>query len=68
MAVVELIDWRTKQVVMSKKEKLKSEKIFIDHDLTIRERDIQKQIKEREKRKNGKKVKIGYKKLNIEGI
>lgn len=53
----------------SKLRKLENEKIYINNDLTIKERDIQKKIRKRaeEERKKGRKVKIGYQKLVIDG-
>lgn len=54
---------------MKEKSKLKGRDIYIDHDLTKEERDIQRKLRERAKREReeSKKVKIGYKKIIIEG-
>lgn len=49
---------------MSKKKNLKTG-IWIEDDLTKKEREIQKQLKEKAKkeRTKGKKVKVGYMKI-----
>lgn len=69
LAVVELKDWETKQKIMREKSKLGERKIYIDHDLTKEEREVQRILIERarEERIKGKKVKIGYRKLVIDG-
>lgn len=65
--VAKLSSWEEKRLVMNKKNKLKGKKLFIDNDLTKKERDIQKNIQEQGKteRENGARVKIGYKKMQI---
>lgn len=42
--------------------------IFIDHDMTKEEREVQRRLKERarKERERGKKVKVGYRKMYIE--
>lgn len=62
-----------KTIVMQNKAKLRNlvpERVFINDDLTIKDRDKQKQIRLRaeEEKKIGKDVKIGYNKLTIDGI
>lgn len=47
VAVVELINWEVKQKIMKEKKKLGWKKIYIDHDLTRREREVQRIIGER---------------------
>lgn len=41
--------------------------IFIDHDMTKEERELQRRLKERarKEREGGKKVKVGYRKMYI---
>lgn len=41
--------------------------IFIDHDMTKEEREMQRRLKERarKEREGGKKVKVGYRKMYI---
>lgn len=56
-----------KREIMIKKKNLKGKNIFIDNDLIWKERQVQKEIRmiaEEEKGK-GVKVKIGYRKLQI---
>lgn len=54
---------------MSKKNNLKEKNLYIDNDLTKKEKKIQKSIADfaREKRKRRVRVKIGYKKTRING-
>lgn len=42
--------------------------IFIDHDMTKEEREVQRRLKERarKEREGRKKVKVGYRKMYIE--
>lgn len=69
IALVELKDWEAKQKIMREKSKLGERKIYIDHDLTKEERKVQRMIVERarEERVKGRKVKVGYRKLIIDG-
>ena len=72
MCVIEMETFQQKLKVMEHKWKLsniQSGKIFITSDLTERERQIQKEIKEirdEEKKKNSN-VKMGYQRLFVEG-
>ncbi|XP_046416190.1 uncharacterized protein LOC124177644 [Neodiprion fabricii] len=63
--LVKLGDWVTKRKVMDGKSVLKGRKVFIDDDLTKREKEIQIEITKRatEARASGMRVKIGYMKL-----
>lgn len=67
IALVKLKDWETKTELMKEKKKLGTKRIYIDHDMTKGEREVQRIIKERadKARKEGMKVKIGYKKIEI---
>lgn len=70
--LVQMKDNVEKSRVMEKKHKLKfirEERIYINHDLSINERKIQKEIREKGKelRKEGKTVKIGLNKLTVDG-
>lgn len=58
-----------KYMVMKNKSKLRGQKIYINEDMSKEQREIQKKIEihAKEERKDGKKVKIGYKKLIING-
>nr|XP_046474612.1 uncharacterized protein LOC124215350 isoform X1 [Neodiprion pinetum] len=66
--LVKLGDWVTKRKVMDGKSVLKGRKVFIDDDLTKREKEIQIEITKRatEARASGMRVKIGYMKLWVE--
>lgn len=68
MIVAEVESWEQKQNIMRKKQMLKGKDIFIDNDLTAKERQIQNQIVEISKveKKRGKNVRVGYRKLFIE--
>lgn len=68
--LVELTNWKQKSEIMQNKRKLKGSKIYIEHDLTLEERRIQKEIRRIGKceKEKGKKVKISYKKIVVEGI
>lgn len=54
---------------MKEKGKLKGQKIYVDDDLTIEERGVQKQIRDkaREQKATGKEVRVRYRKLLING-
>lgn len=54
---------------MSNKHKLKGTKIYIDNDMTLKERIIQAEIRKiaREEIGKGHKIKVGYRKITIEG-
>lgn len=62
-------DAEQKEIIMKAKSKLKDTKIFIESELTRNEMSIQKQLYERAKdeREKGATVKIGYKRLSING-
>ncbi|KAK9695280.1 hypothetical protein QE152_g32645 [Popillia japonica] len=72
----ELIEFENeiqKNEIMQNKKKLKdykSDRIFINDDLTHREREKQKQIRKfaRSEIEKGSEVKIGYSKVNINGV
>lgn len=68
IALVELKEWEAKQKIMREKSKLGERKIYIDHDLTKEEREVQRMMVERarEERIKGRKVKVGYRKLTID--
>jgi polysaccharide deacetylase 2 family uncharacterized protein YibQ len=62
---VEMEEWSGKEKVMKLKEK-----IFIDNDITKPEREIQKKLGTiaKEEKREGKEVKVGYRKITIEGV
>lgn len=67
--IIEKYNWKDKMKVLKKKSKLKGtptgQKIYIDSDPTLREREVQKQIREiaRKQKENAALVKIKYQKL-----
>jgi hypothetical protein len=69
IVIVEMDCWESKDSIMKEKKKLGTKKIFIDHDLTFEDREVQRRIKERawKERTEGKWVKIGFRKLEVQG-
>lgn len=67
--IVELINWEVKEKIMKEKKKLGGGRVYIDHDMSQEERDVQRKLRERARseREKGKSVKVGYRKLNIDG-
>lgn len=67
--VVKLDSWNTKQEILNQKKKLNGKDIFIDRDLTYLERQSAKELRDLAKqyRAEGHIVKIGYRKLEIDG-
>lgn len=67
--IIEMHEWTDKSKILKEKRKLKGKTIFIDSDLTKREREIQKRIRDqaREERDKGRRTKIGYRKLFVDG-
>ncbi|KAK2574881.1 hypothetical protein KPH14_013012 [Odynerus spinipes] len=68
MIRVKLADWENKQLVNSNKKLLKGEQIYIDNDLTKRQREIQSKINKyaKEQREKGRNTKIGYQRLQVD--
>lgn len=67
--VVEMRNWGDKIKILREKRKLRGGKIFIDAELTHREREIQRRLREmaREERNKGAIVRVGYQKMEING-
>lgn len=67
MIVVQMESWEKKKEVMISKNKLKDTRIYIDNDMTKKEREIQKEIRNiaMEEKKKGNRAKIGYQSLVI---
>lgn len=67
--IVKLENFEKKKGIMQKKSKLKGRKIYIEDDMTWRERTTQRKIIEsaRSEREKGKIVKIGYNRMIING-
>jgi hypothetical protein len=72
MMLVKIESWNQKKNIILNKNKLKErkgERMYIDDDLTNEEKKTQKKLREvtREVRNRGKRVKIGYRKIQING-
>jgi hypothetical protein len=72
MMLAKIESWEQKKNILLNKSKLKEkedERMYIDDDLTQEERETQKKLRElvREERNRGKRVKIGYRKIQING-
>ena len=67
LLIAKLRSWQQKRAVMLKKSTLKDKRLFIDNDLTKKEREIQRDIKDiaKTEREQGAKVKVGYRKVKI---
>lgn len=68
-AIAKLQSWKEKQDVMKNKSKLRGHSIYIDNDLTPKEREIQKKLREIgiTESEKGNRARIGYKKIMING-
>lgn len=68
--IAKLANFAEKLKVMNNKSKLKGEDLYISNDRTIGERDIQRQLYKMadEERNLGKEVKVGFKKITVNGI
>ncbi|XP_070169555.1 uncharacterized protein [Polyergus mexicanus] len=66
--VVTVEEWEMKRNIMVRRKNL-DRGIYIDDDLTRREREIQGRLRRRarEEKEKGKEVKIGYKKISVNG-
>jgi hypothetical protein len=69
VVIVEMDCWESKEKIMKEKKKLGSRKIYIEHDMSFEDREIQRWIRNLAKKEKmvGNEVKIGYKKLEIQG-
>ena len=54
---------------MRKRGQLKGTKIYINHDLSREDRDIQRKLREiaKQEREQGAEVKLGFRKIRING-
>ncbi|CAL1680915.1 unnamed protein product [Lasius platythorax] len=69
MIIVEMSSREEKEGIMKVKKKLGSRRVYIDHDLTMEEREVQRKLRERarEEKMEGRRVKVGYRKIEIQG-
>ncbi|KAK9709895.1 Endonuclease-reverse transcriptase [Popillia japonica] len=67
--VAELADWDEKMKILRVKSKLKGKDIYIDSELTLEERSIQRKIRDkaREERNRGARVRVKYQQLEVNG-
>lgn len=67
--ILEMPEWSEKLKVLKAKKNLKGKDIYIDSELTSKEREIQNKIRDRANigKNNGSTVRVGYQKLVIDG-
>lgn len=68
--IVEMENWNEKLKVLKNKKHLKGEEIFVDSEMTAKEREIQKSIRDiaRNEKAQGKNTKVMFQKLEINGV
>jgi len=60
--------WERKKEIMRRKKKLGSREIYIDNDLTQKEKEMQRKLREvRGERANGGRTRVGYRRIEIKG-
>lgn len=69
ICVAEINSWEEKMDIMKNKNKLRESNVYINNDLTKKERAIQAEIRNiaKQEKENGNKTKIGYQKLLLNG-
>lgn len=69
MIMAKVNTWEQKVSIMKNKNKLRGTKIFVDHDMTKAESEVQKKLRERAKveKSQGKEAHVGYQKIYING-
>lgn len=70
MIIAKIENEEKKREVMYNRSKLRGEKIYIDHDLTWEKRKRQEEIGKwaKKERGKGKDVKVGFGRVNMNGI
>lgn len=68
MIVAEIESWECKRDIMKAKNKLKGSDMYIENDLTYKERHIQREIRSiaKEARSKGKRAKVTYRRVTID--
>lgn len=68
--IIKLLDFRTKVAILSNASKLKSTKIFINEDFSVRVRQIRRELWQNsaEIRQNAKKAKLHYDHLLVDNV
>lgn len=69
MVIAKVGDWEQKMQIMKNKAKLKGKPIYIDDDLAPNDRKMQAEIRNiaKNERRQGKTVKVGFGKINLNG-
>jgi len=69
VVIIRMDSWERKEEIMRRKKKLGSRKIYIDNDLSQEERKVQRKLREiaRDERADGKRARVGYRRIDIEG-
>lgn len=67
VVIAKVMDWTQKKKIMENKGKLRGTNMFIDNDLTQKEMDTQKKLRDiaRHEREKGNTAKVGYQKIII---
>lgn len=67
--IVKIKNWEEKEEIMKKKNTLKGTRVYIDHDLTKYESEVQKKLREKAKNERlmGNTATVGYQKIFING-
>lgn len=67
--IAKIESWEIKKEIMKNKNKLKGSQVYIDADLTPKERQVQKELIAiaKEMKNKGNRVTIGYRKLTVNG-
>lgn len=60
--------WKEKKMIMENTQKLRNTNVYIEHDMTVEERKIQKELRQlaKEQREKGSEAKVGYQKIIID--
>ncbi|KAJ3644273.1 hypothetical protein Zmor_026939 [Zophobas morio] len=69
--IIEMVNFNDKITILKEKKRLKDKNLYIDSEMTKKERKIQKELSEiaRDERKNkGSMVKIGFQKIAINNV
>lgn len=66
---MEMTEWEDKKTVLKEKRKLKGNDIYIDSEMTLKEQQVQKILRDiaRREKDEEKKVKVSYQKMEING-
>lgn len=70
VTVIKLKNFEQKTEILKQKYKLGSKRIYLDSDLTTEEQRVQAEIRKvaRDEKNNGKNTRVGYRKIEINGV